>query len=64
MSHALKTNVLSFKPNVMHSEDKCPTPLRQMSYTLKTMTLGQIVIAPNHWTKNLCVCDANTHFKK
>jgi hypothetical protein len=53
----------SFKPNVMHSEDKCPTPLRQMSYTLKTMTLGQIVIAPNHWTKNLCVFDVNTHLK-
>jgi hypothetical protein len=30
----------------------CLTPLRQMSYALKTMTLGQIVIAPSHWTKN------------
>ncbi len=26
------------------------------------MTLGQIVIAQNHWTKNLCVFDANTLF--
>jgi hypothetical protein len=25
------------------------------------MTLGQIVIAPSHWTKNLCVFDANTY---
>ncbi len=36
---------------------KCPTPL------IKTMTLGQIVIAPSHWTKNLCVFDANTYLK-
>ncbi len=72
MSHITRTNVLprplgqmssSLKPNVMHSKDKCPTPLRQMSYTLKTMTSGEIVIAPSHWTKNLCVFDANIHFK-
>ncbi len=53
----------SIKPNVRHSQDKCPTPRKQMSYTLKTMTLGQIVIAPSHWTKNFCVFDANTYLK-
>jgi hypothetical protein len=26
------------KPNVMHSQEKCFTPIRQMSYTFKTMT--------------------------
>jgi hypothetical protein len=55
----ISTKDQSFK----NSQDKCPTPLRQMSYTLKTITLNQIVIASSHWTKNFCVFDANTHLK-
>jgi hypothetical protein len=51
----------SLKPNVMHSQDKCPTPLRQMSYTLKAMTLG--CNSPKPLNQDFCVFDANTHLK-
>jgi hypothetical protein len=58
MLHRISLGQMSctLKTNVMHSQNNCPTPLRQLFYTLKTMISGQIVIAPSHWTKNfLCI---------
>jgi hypothetical protein len=57
--HCRSSQVLShMKINILGR-----TTLGQMSCTLKTMTLGQIIIAPSHWTKNFCVFDANIYLK-